>query len=153
MYARDEVKKTKQAFWTAYGQYMRVVPFADAERQSWVNYKTGIKHIYFRMEADNQSAQIAIEIDHPDAGIRALIFDQFVQYKNMLQEALGESWEWLPVSTDAYGKESAEIKCVLTDVSIMRKDDWPKLISFFKPRMIALDEFWSSAKYAFEVFI
>jgi hypothetical protein len=35
-------------------------------------------------------------------------------------------------------------------VSILQKNDWPALISFFKTRIIALDEFWSSVKYDFE---
>jgi len=39
-----------------------------------------------------------------------------------------------------------ERKCI----NIMRREDWPALISFFKPRMMALDEFWNSVKYSFE---
>jgi hypothetical protein len=35
-------------------------------------------------------------------------------------------------------------------VSIFNKEDWPKLISFFKPRIVALDEFWNMVKYSFE---
>ncbi|RYZ23162.1 MAG: DUF4268 domain-containing protein, partial [Chitinophagaceae bacterium] len=33
---------------------------------------------------------------------------------------------------------------------IFRREDWPELISFFKPRIVALDAFWSEAKYFFE---
>jgi hypothetical protein len=32
----------------------------------------------------------------------------------------------------------------------MKRDDWPAIISFLKPRIIALDAFWSQAKYGFE---
>ncbi|MCL7986907.1 DUF4268 domain-containing protein [Sphingobacterium sp. lm-10] len=151
MYGRDEVKKIKEAFWTAYGQYMRVVPFADAEKQSWINYKTGVKHLFFRMEADNKVARIAIEIDHPDAGMRALMYAQFEQYRGLLEGELEEAWDWLPKAQDPYGKE---FSCIQTTIqaNIMEKEDWPKLISFFKPRIIGLDSFWSSAKYAFELF-
>ena len=38
----------------------------------------------------------------------------------------------------------------VTDVSIFNKEDWPQLISFFKQRMIALDQFWSMARYGFD---
>jgi hypothetical protein len=38
----------------------------------------------------------------------------------------------------------------VTDVSIFNKEDWPQLISFFKQRMIALDQFWSMAQYGFD---
>ncbi|PVH25472.1 DUF4268 domain-containing protein [Sphingobacterium corticibacter] len=151
MYGKDEVKKTKEAFWTAYGQYMRVIPFEDAEKQSWINYKTGVKHLFFRMEADHQSARIAIELDHPDSGIRALMYAQLEQYRNVLHAELAEDWNWLPDTQNEYGKEFAVVQTSIR-ANIMEKADWPTLISFFKPRMIALDSFWSSAKYAFEIF-
>jgi hypothetical protein len=35
-------------------------------------------------------------------------------------------------------------------VNLFNRDDWPALISFFKPRLVALDEFWNGAQYAFE---
>jgi hypothetical protein len=38
----------------------------------------------------------------------------------------------------------------LEDVSVFRKEDWPQMISFFKPRLIALEAFWTQARYAFE---
>ncbi len=38
----------------------------------------------------------------------------------------------------------------LNGVSIFNKEDWPQLISFFKQRIIALDQFWSTARYGFE---
>jgi len=40
----------------------------------------------------------------------------------------------------------------LPDVNIFKQEDWPKLISFFKPRIIALDEFWSDAQDSFDLF-
>jgi hypothetical protein len=38
----------------------------------------------------------------------------------------------------------------MNDVSIFEKEDWPQMISFFKRRMIALDQFWSTARYGFD---
>ena len=35
-------------------------------------------------------------------------------------------------------------------LNILKKEDWPGLISFFKPRIIGLDEFWTNVKYGFE---
>ena len=117
---------------------------------NWVNYKTGIKHVYFRMEAGKKSASIAIEITHPDAGIRELFFEQFLELRNVLHAALNENWEWELHIIDEGGKTISRIFKQLDGVSIFNKNDWPALISLFKPRIIALDEFWSDAKYAFD---
>ncbi len=150
MYSKDQASQLKQAFWTAFGQYMGPVMSADGLRTNWINYKTGVKHIYFKMQADNKLASIAIEISHPDAELQELFFEQFATYKAMLHNTLEEEWEWQLHTTDEYGKTISRIYTELKPVSIFQKEDWPKLISFFKPRMIALDEFWSNAKFAFE---
>jgi hypothetical protein len=151
LYSREEVKKLKEEFWTTFGQYMRAVPSSDFEKVNWVNYKTGVKHLFFRMDADNKMARIGIDIVHPDAGMRSLMYAQFVEFKNVLEDISGESWKWEEqfVLSD---KEMATIMLSIDGASIFRKDDWPDLISFFKPRIIALDEFWSLAKHTFDVF-
>ena len=150
MYSKDQASQLKQAFWTAFGQYMGPVLNTDGLRTNWINYKTGVKHIFFRMQADNKKASIAIEIAHPDPELQQLFFEQFATYKAMLHGTLNEEWEWQLHTTDDYGKTVSRIFTEITSVSIFQKEDWPMLISFFKPRIIALDEFWSNAKPAFE---
>lgn len=152
MYSREEVKKLKEEFWTSFGQFMSPVPSADMEKINWVNYKTGVKHLFFRMDATNKSATIMIEITHPDDGIRALMFEQFQELQALLHDALAENWDWSSEYYDDYGKKNARISTSIAQISIFKKEDWPHLISFLKPRLIALDEFWSTAKYAFDIF-
>ncbi|WP_324675882.1 DUF4268 domain-containing protein [Hymenobacter sp. GOD-10R] len=150
MYSKAEVSQLRQAFWTTFGQYMAPVPSAEGMPTNWINYKTGLKHVYFRMQADGKRATIGIELTHPDAGIRALFFEQFLALKTLLHETLGETWQWEPETIDANGQPLARIYKALEPVNLFSRDDWPQLISFFKPRMIALDEFWSNAQYAFD---
>ncbi|WP_046247148.1 DUF4268 domain-containing protein [Hymenobacter terrenus] len=150
MYSKAEATELRQAFWTAFGQYMAPVPSAEGESRNWINYKTGLKHVYFRMQADNRRATIAIEMTHPDAGIRELFFEQFLELEALLHEALGEEWTWEPNATDANGLPYSRIYKELGGVNLFNRNDWPALISFFKPRIIALDAFWTDAQYAFE---
>lgn len=152
LYSREEAKKLKESFWIAFGQYMRAVPFADGERLNWINYKTGIKYLYFRMDADAKQGIVTIEIAHSDEGIRALMFEQFAQLRAVLEDELSEEWVWEPRHINLYGKEVARIYTTIKPANVFNKEDWPNLISFFKPRIIALDSFWSIAKYAFEIF-
>ncbi|SFQ19102.1 DUF4268 domain-containing protein [Hymenobacter arizonensis] len=150
MYSKAEVTQLRQAFWTAFGQYMAPVPSAEGETTNWINYKTGVKNLYFRMQADNRKATIAIELSHPDAGIRELFFEQFLELKSLLHETLGEEWTWEADATDAQGSPFSRIYAELSPVNLFNRDDWPALISFFKPRIIALDAFWADAQYTFE---
>ncbi|WP_152981652.1 DUF4268 domain-containing protein [Hymenobacter sp. AT01-02] len=129
---------------------MQPVPSAEGVPTNWINYKTGLKHVYFRMQADNRHATIGIELTHPDAGIRELFFEQFQQLRNMLNETTDEAWVWEADGVDANGQPYSRIYQELRPINLFNREDWPQLISFFKPRIMALDEFWSSAQYAFD---
>lgn len=104
------------------------------------------------MQADNRSAFIAIEISHPDPGIRELIFEQFKELKAVFNSSIEEEWDWQLHTTDQNHKTISRIIKTLPNVSIFNQNDWPALISFFKPRIIALDDFWSTANYSFGIF-
>lgn len=146
MYSKQEVSKLKENFWTAFGKYMKPVLSADGEPISWLNYKTGIPGVFFKMDADSQQASVAIVITQSDSRF----YNQFVDNKAFLETILGESWQWQPNTVDEYGKNLSIISTRINNVNVLQSEDWPAIISFFKPRIIALDEFWSMAKYGFE---
>ena len=140
----------KQAFWTAFGQYMAPVLSAEGDKINWVNYKTKEKAIFFRMQADNRLASVAIELTHPDAEIQQIYFEQFQQLKSIFSATAGGHWHWRLHTHDEYGRTVSRIETQIDGVSIFRKEDWPHLIRFFKENIMALDEFWSQVKYGFE---
>jgi len=151
MYSKQEVSKLKQAFWTAFGKYMQPVLSADGEPVSWINYKTGISGISFKMDADSKEVMISILLSHNDLSLQRSAYEKFLQLKAMLNENLGESdWLWEQEVQDDYGKTISRISKRLSGVNVLRNEDWPAIISFLKPRIVALDEFWSMAKYGFE---
>lgn len=150
MFKREEAARLRQEFWTTFGKYMSPVPSAEGEKINWINYRTAVKHIFFRMEVNQQAASIAITLQHPDAEIRALQFHQFETLKTMLHAELQEEWTWQP-NHQAEGKTISIIYNELPGVSVFNKDQWPQLISFFKPRLIALDRFWQDGRYTFNV--
>lgn len=142
MYTREESSLIKQEFWTIFGKYMSPIRSSEGLRVNWINYKTGIKDVYFRMETFGDSAAIFISMEHKDPGIRELFFEQFLELKLMLSETLQEEWDWQ--------RDQSRIIKELPNASVFNKDQWPELISFFKSRIIALDGFWENAKYSFE---
>ena len=150
MYSKAEAAQRRQAFWTALGQYMAPVPAADGQPTHWINYRTGVKGVRFRLHADQRSAAIAIELTHPDAAIRKVFYEQFRELKPALEEALGEAWTWEPTALDEPGQPLARISQELPNANLFEQADWPRLISFFKPRLIALDAFWNGYGWTFE---
>ena len=150
MYTRQQAAAIKRKFWTTLGMYMKPIPSVWHEKVNWLNYKTGIKDVFFRMHADNRKAIIRIELIHSDPLIRKIFNDHFLAMKTMLHEALGEPWDWDENALDEWGRPRAEIRKELTGVSVMEEKYWPDLIAFFKPRLIALDTFWGDVKDSME---
>jgi hypothetical protein len=150
MFSKQETSNLRKEFWTVFGQYMSPILSAEGQKINWINYKTGIKGIQFKTEAEGQKASVSIELNQPDRTIQQIYFEQFLQLKKLLHNTVGEEWQWLLHIPNQHGNLVSKIYKDIQGVTIMRKEDWPILISFFKPRLIALDEFWSSAKYSFE---
>lgn len=125
---------------------------AEGLKINWINYKTGIRHLSFKMDADNNTGCIMIEMSQPDTGIQELMFEQFTELRPVLESITGETWRWQLKTKDRNGKIVSRIITCVQNVHIFNQGEWPELISFFKPRLLALDEFWSVAQYQFDMF-
>ncbi|WP_339753639.1 DUF4268 domain-containing protein [Algoriphagus aquimarinus] len=150
MYSKAETSRIRSEFWIAFGQYMKPIPNAEGRRINWPNYKTGVRNIYFRMKAERDFASIGIELGHPDEELQELYFDQFGQLRKILESTLGEEWSWKLHQINEFGQTVSRIEKILPAVNVMDEMDWPEIISFLKPRIIALDEFWEMVKPGFE---
>lgn len=150
MYSRSEASRIRAEFWITFGQYMKPVPNAEGIRINWPNYRTGVKHIYFRMKAESNFASIGIEIAHKDEELQELYFMQFKELNNLLKNSLEEEWDWKLHEVNEVGQPVSKIEKVLHGVNVMEESDWPEIIGFLKPRIIALDEFWDNVKPGFE---
>ena len=149
MYSKDQTSKLKTQFWTNFGQYLKPVPSASGLPVNWINYKTGIRHIHFKMDADNTKAVIAIEISHPQDAKRLHYHNQFLSLKKLLASTTEFNWQWNEaLQTDH--KTISSISQQLDGVNILDQSDWPAIISFLKPRIIALDAFWDLVKNGFD---
>lgn len=150
MFTREEASRIRQEFWTTFGKYMRPIVSAERLRVNWVNYHTGLKDVYFRMDAGKDFASICISIEQSDAGVRELYFDQFNEFRTLLQDTLGEDWVWEKEFRLPGGAVVSRIGKELGGVSVFNRNDWPDIIAFLKVRIIALDSFWENAKYSFD---
>jgi hypothetical protein len=149
MYSQEQSSKIKAQFWTSFGQYMKPVPGAAGLPINWINYKTGIRNVHFKLDVDNIRALIAIEISHPQHEERLNYYNQFLSLKRLLDSTTSFKWQWNEIFKTQH-KTISSISLQLDGVNIINQADWPAIISFLKPRLIALDAFWDLVKYGFE---
>jgi len=151
MYTRGQASSVRQQFWTTFGKYMSPIPSAEGNKVNWINYKTGIPHLFFRMDADKNMASISIQILHKDPVMAKKIYAQLELLRPFLQETLGEVWAWEPEVNNEFDQLLSKIGTILEPVNVFKETDWPEIISFLKPRIIALDDFWMNHKMIIEM--
>lgn len=150
MYSKQEASILREKFWTNFGQYLSPIPGTSGNAINWVNYKTGVKNIQFKMDVNNEHAYIGIEITHADLKVQETFFGHFKSLLPELETTLEERWIWEP-GMIINGKKVSRIGITLENVSVFNQADWPQIISFLKPRILALDKFWTNNKEIIEM--
>ncbi len=150
MFSKEEAKELTTLFWTSFGKYMQKHKPQYSKHTKWVNYKTGVKDIYFRLRADKKSAEIAIEIQHSDEAIRKLFYEQLTELKTVFTSIAGE-WIWEEEIYNPQGIKISKIYLSHTQpINIYLKDTWADCFHFFEKHIVDLDEFWSDFNEIFK---
>ena len=151
MYSKAEASFITQKFWTSFGIYMSPVPSATFEKVNWVNYKTGIKGIIFKLDAIKNTASVTVEIFLKDTMLQHQYFEIFNNFAAELQKIGVNKWVF---QKDYFQENKGFVSLIaaeLKNVNVFKEDDWPTMISFLKQYMLGLDKFWASYKPAFEL--
>ena len=59
MFSKQHASQLRKEFWTVFGQYMSPINSYEGEKINWINYKTGVKGLQFKMHADLQNLEWA----------------------------------------------------------------------------------------------
>ena len=102
------------------------------------------------MDVTNHSASIAIVVANAEHTVEQQRFQRLVQLRSLLREHTGEDWNVSEQITDPFGKKVSSIGKAINGVNVFEEATWPAIISFLKPRIIALDAFWYEVKDLFE---
>ena len=116
----------------------------------WVNYRTGIRHMYFRLKADNKTATVSIELQHKDEEIRQLYWEQLCELKTLLTNTLPDEFVWDENQYNDAGMKISAVYCQIEHVNIYDKNTWKEIFEFFERNILALDEFWHEFKPIFK---
>ena len=151
MYSKAEASFITQKFWTNFGMYLSPVPSATLEKVNWVNYKTGIKGIIFKLDADKNTATVTVEIFLENTMLQHQYFNIFDNFATNLKKTDVDKWVF---QKDYFQDNKGSVSIIVADlknVNIFKEDDWPTMISFLKHHMLGLDKFWELYKPAFEL--
>ena len=109
----------------------------------WESYKTGVKGLYFRM-LTAPVVGIAIDIQQKDPEIRALLFDQFVELRRLLEAEWGDGVNYEQSHYLESGLEVSRISITLENAYFYDKEQWTEIISWYEKHLLSLDAFWDT---------
>ena len=149
MYDKDTVKNTKTEFYTSFGRYMGKHRSVYGNKVKWINYNTGIRHLYIRLEANKKSARLCIELQHKDDEIRGLFYEQFLVLKTVFHETMEVEWNWIENNKNETGDEISRIYIEINNFNIFEKSTWKKAFKFYEEYLLKFDSFWIEFKDLF----
>jgi hypothetical protein len=149
LYSRQEASLVRKEFWTVLGQYLSPIPSAEGTKINWINYRTGVRHFHFRLNALDNRAFISLELDHPDVELQRLYFEQLKAMQQVFDSIMQEQWDWQLLHATDHGKQVSRVIHQIGGVKVLNRNDWPVLVSYFKQRIIKLDQFWTEIKDQF----
>jgi hypothetical protein len=150
MFSKEEAKQLRIEFWTAFGVYMRQhLPLADYNKK-WVNYNTGVKGIYFRLDAEAKFARASITIEAADSGIRELFYAQWEELKSYLEMESNGPWTWVSEEFPNDGRVISRIYRRQDGVSLYNRADWGQMFRFLEECIVPLDSVWADCGDVFK---
>jgi len=148
MWSKTEAKIRRVNFFTNFGIYMKKHIPKYGEKVRWVNYRTGLKSIRFKIEADKKSSSICIDIVSSDSGVREVFFEQFEELKILLSKKM-DRLIWEKNYRIDSGVYISRIYTELIGPSINEESQWGDIYLFFEKNLVALHEFWEISQEVF----
>ena len=106
----------------------------SAEKVKWINYQTGIKSIFVRLDANQKIARVCIDIQHKDVDIRELHYEQFMQLKKVFSSISEVNWIWEENYLSQNNTEFSRIYSEHSNFNIYDKAKWKSAFDFYRER-------------------
>lgn len=148
MWSKAEAQQRTKRFYTNFGIYMKKYISKYDRKIPWVNYRTGVSAVTVKVEADNKTARVCIDIIDTDNGIKALFYEQFEEFKTLLQSEMSPLI-WEPNYTNENGQSHCRIFVETSEYSISNEEHWGDIYRFFEKNLVAFHEFWDNCKDIF----
>ncbi|MEI8192470.1 MAG: DUF4268 domain-containing protein [Flavobacteriia bacterium] len=146
MYSKEEKKALNQLFWDGFKKEIRQFNSREKQNVKWLNYPTGVKHVYLRLHADETGAYLNYDIQLKDDSIRELFWDQCLELKVVLEKAMQWPTIWSPNVVSPEGFLFNRIQWASGQYDFYNEEDWKEIYAFLKERLIAFDAFYQEFK-------
>lgn len=143
MFSKDELRNRKALFWNEFRAIMTLERSASGRKVNWINYNSGIKFLFIRLDATSKKATFSIDIQPKDDGIREIVYEQFTELKRVLENEFLEPANWQQHHVLPNQQEISRIYWELDNVNMFKQEDKQKIFDFFRINLLSFDRFYS----------
>lgn len=135
MYSKDENRKLRKDFWTAFSDYTIFYSNKIGKPIQWLFYKTGVKGVELKFDLDNKVVQVVLEVNSKGDDRRFNIYVEIDKYKNIINEGFDNKLLWKEDYKLPEGKLVSRIYTELHGLNFHNKDKWPEIFKFMAENM------------------
>ena len=146
MLSREAHKERNLAFWNAFKKRMRKHTSSDGRGINWLNYPTGVKQLYVRLDVDGKGTRFCIDLQPKDEDIRSIVWEQLTELKHVMENEMGEATAWSEHHHRISKRMVSRIYWEDTGLSFYRDEDFPKMEAFLEEKLLGFDRFYQEFK-------
>lgn len=145
MLSKEERKELNTNFWEEFRKEMRNHKSSDGRGINWINYPSGVKDVYIRLEVDSKATRVCIDIQPKDDGIRSILWEQMTELKVVMESTVGEA-VWNEDDHSINDTKVSRIFWGKTGFNFYNKEDHFEIKNFLKMKLIKFDAFYQEFK-------
>lgn len=150
MYTKEEVKHLKKEFWEGFGVYCSQIPALRKRKSKFLLYNTKMKGVELKFDATRDGAYVILEINLSDPSLRLEKYEQFEQYKSVMEKQFPEGLIWNFAYIRECGTEVCRIYTHKSGIDIHRRIQWMEFYKFMAEEMLKLEKAFRVVKEAIE---
>jgi len=150
MYSKEELKQLKKEFWEGFGTYCSEIPTLKRRKSKFMLYNTKMKGVELKFDATRDGAFVILEVNLHDAKARFEKYEQFEQYKSVMEKQFPDGLIWDFAYVRECGTEVCRIYTQKNGIDLHRRIQWMEFYQFMSTEMLKLERAFKTVKEAIE---
>jgi len=150
MYSKEELKQLKTDFWEGFGTYCSQIPALKRRKSKFMLYNTKMKGVELKFDGTREGATVILEINLSNTKLRLEKFEQFEQYKSIMEKQFPNGLIWDAAYIRECGTEVSRIYIKKNGIDLHRRIQWMEFYQFMSSEMLKLEKAFKIVKEAIE---
>ena len=146
MLSKEEHKLYKITFWDEFKKHMQKHRSASGKKINWLQYRTGLKNIFLRLETDKKGIRICFDIQIKEPSVREIVWEQMGELKKVLRDEMEDEGIWEEHFYNETINDFCRIYWEESSLNYLDLNHRKSIFNFFENKLIRFDRFYDNYK-------